>query len=673
MRFLEFEIIDFGIYAGTTMFELAGRRGAHGVPPIVLIGGKNGAGKTTFLEALRLCLYGALSFPGGIAKREYRDYLRSRIHRTQGEDPALGASLALTFQHAEAAELVEYRLVRRWWLSEADGQLSQRFEVYRGGVLMEDLASEHWTDFIEDLIPVGVSRLFFFDGEQIQGLADDETADADLARSLKTMLGLDLVERLRADLSHYQLRELKKASGDGDLRALEEAEVARLAAQAEFEAKSRVSEEKDIQLAFERSALAGAEKELRARGGNFAAARERLFVKRGAFEAQEEILSAEARKLLEGPFAVAFCPRLLRGAVGKFESEEQTRTNRLLGGRLRTIAEIVRGKLKSSEMELFRGSSEHAEEIAHFVAGEIVAAAGSDESMNEPIHDLSSSELHQFVRWIEDGAASAARGRELAEGLRSTTRSQVEVERHLKMAPDDDALSRSFETVVGGRTRVLGLEQELADLQIEERAATTALTKAQRDYEKLTLKLQDRGKVRDRIRMAKRSTEALTEYQRLLTSKKVEALETRLQARFAALARKEDLVRKVSIDPKTFQVHLYDSAGGKIPRRDLSAGEKQIYAIAMLWGLADVSGRPLPMIVDTPLGRLDSDHRKNLIEHYFPKVSHQVVILSTDTEVDQQLFQAMEPDISHAYLLEAKEGGRATQLTEGYFWKGGAA
>ena len=48
------------------------------------------------------------------------------------------------------------------------------------------------------------------------------------------------------------------------------------------------------------------------------------------------------------------------------------------------------------------------------------------------------------------------------------------------------------------------------------------------------------------------------------------------------------------------------------------------------------------MIIDTPLGRLDSDHRHRLIESYFPYASHQIVVLSTDTELDQQNFKDVE-------------------------------
>ena len=138
---------------------------------------------------------------------------------------------------------------------------------------------------------------------------------------------------------------------------------------------------------------------------------------------------------------------------------------------------------------------------------------------------------------------------------------------------------------------------------------------------------------------------------------------------FNQLCRKHGLVKRIEIDPRNFAVTLYDRQNRSIPKAELSAGEKQIYAISMLWGLAKTSGRPLPMIIDTPLGRLDSDHRCRLIEHYFPYASHQVVVLSTDTELDKQNFEMLSPHVSHAYHLAYDQIQGSTKAEESYFWR----
>src|SRR5690606_33202414 len=100
--------------------------------------------------------------------------------------------------------------------------------------------------------------------------------------------------------------------------------------------------------------------------------------------------------------------------------------------------------------------------------------------------------------------------------------------------------------------------------------------------------------------------------------------------------------------PDAYSVTLFDQTGMLVDKKALSAGEKQIYAIAMLEALGRTSGRSLPLIIDTPLGRLDSKHRDKLVNNYFPTASHQVVILSTDTEIDESFYSALSPEISHA-------------------------
>jgi len=139
---------------------------------------------------------------------------------------------------------------------------------------------------------------------------------------------------------------------------------------------------------------------------------------------------------------------------------------------------------------------------------------------------------------------------------------------------------------------------------------------------------------------------------------------------FLYLLHKSDLVHRVEIDNSTFSLSLYDLGGKPVPKHRLSAGEKQLLAIAFLWGLARVSGRNLPVAIDTPLGRLDSSHRTNLVERYFPGASHQVILLSTDTEIGEvEIEQLRQQDaIAREYLLKYNSSERQTIIEPGYFW-----
>ena len=112
---------------------------------------------------------------------------------------------------------------------------------------------------------------------------------------------------------------------------------------------------------------------------------------------------------------------------------------------------------------------------------------------------------------------------------------------------------------------------------------------------------------------------------------------------------------------------LYGQDGKPLPFDRLSAGERQLLATSMLWGLARASGRPVPTIIDTPLGRLDSNHRANLVERYFPNASHQVLLLSTDEEIVGGYLKKIMPFVSRTFLLDHNQILGETRIKEGYF------
>ena len=190
-----------------------------------------------------------------------------------------------------------------------------------------------------------------------------------------------------------------------------------------------------------------------------------------------------------------------------------------------------------------------------------------------------------------------------------------------------------------------------------------------RELERLNELQMDRKADRQRTQLVVGVQSVLEMYSGQLTYVKVEALQRAVVDCFNQLCRKQGLMKRIEIDSQTFAVTLYDRQDRLIPKAALSAGEKQIYAISILWGLAKTSGRSLPMIIDTPLGRLDSDHRHRLIEEYFPHASHQVVVLSTDTELDKRNCEMLSRHVSHAYHLDYDQNKGSTNTDKRYFWR----
>ena len=89
--------------------------------------------------------------------------------------------------------------------------------------------------------------------------------------------------------------------------------------------------------------------------------------------------------------------------------------------------------------------------------------------------------------------------------------------------------------------------------------------------------------------------------------------------------------------------------------------------ISVLWALAICSKKKLPVIIDTPLSRLDSAHRASVVKNYFPNASDQTMILSTDSEIDRRYYELIKESVGDEFTLRYDEDSRSTTIVKGYF------
>lgn len=210
------------------------------------------------------------------------------------------------------------------------------------------------------------------------------------------------------------------------------------------------------------------------------------------------------------------------------------------------------------------------------------------------------------------------------------------------------------------------LEKQLDGLRFERDELTKQIKKLRRKVVDEEIGAEEQTRVKD---LLIRTNDTMKEFLKRATAAKIDRLSHHVTESFRFLLRKKTLVQRVMIDPDSFAVTLIDNAGQFVAKDQLSEGEKQIFAISILWGLSQAAARPLPAIIDTPMARLDSEHRQHLVERYFPNASHQVIVLSTDTEIERDYFHALLPHIARAYHLRYDEQTRETHPEEGYFWE----
>jgi DNA sulfur modification protein DndD len=133
------------------------------------------------------------------------------------------------------------------------------------------------------------------------------------------------------------------------------------------------------------------------------------------------------------------------------------------------------------------------------------------------------------------------------------------------------------------------------------------------------------------------------------------------------MAHRNDYLREVRITDDG-SVVLSAPDGRDLRQWDLSAGEKQIFTQALFSSIAEVSERSFPLVIDTPLGRLDENHRLNVLKHVSSR-NGQVILISTDTEVVGAFLAAIKNKVGKLYIIRTKvEGGVARSwVEEGYF------
>ena len=159
----------------------------------------------------------------------------------------------------------------------------------------------------------------------------------------------------------------------------------------------------------------------------------------------------------------------------------------------------------------------------------------------------------------------------------------------------------------------------------------------------------------------------IDKYRIALQEKKVADVAATMTNCYKQLANKKTLIERIEMDPVTLDMIYINSAGQSVPRKQLSAGEKQLMVIALLWSLAICSKKRLPVIIDTPLSRLDSVHRQAVLKVYFPKASDQTIILSTDSEIDRNYYGMMKKNIGDEFTLVYDEDTKSTTIKQGYF------
>lgn len=652
----ELVLHNVGTFAGRHAINLAPPSQAR---PIILVGGLNGAGKTTILESIQLALYGPLWHSSTRRAGSYDSYLRSLIHR--GVPASEGAAIELTFTaHQEGTEH-EY-WIRRSWKKTGSG-VREILLVSVDGRHNQSLTST-WNEHVETFLPRGIAGLFFFDGEQIEALADLERSRQVLASALAALLGLDIVGRLSTDLAVIRRRHRGEQVPDQLRDSIAEREQLVTAHREAEQAAAETAVVRQTELEHARKVFSEATEAYRAAGGELLDQRESAEAAAATVRAAREQCEESIRQELAGITPLLLLPGMLGDLAAQVRRETEARREKVLVEALASRDQTVLEKL--TDAQVAAATIAAVEEYLKSDRDQRRKSAGTE--------DLAGLPDHLEVEGLVSAALPAARDR-LAS---ATTRlgelkfDLDQAERVLAAIPDPEALAPL-------QRRREESREALRKAETADAVAAELLAAATADHEKAAAAYDHELDRAAHITLAAADDQRLLEHvdrvRATLEQLRIEATRRHLERiaqlvleALGQLLRKQNLITDVHIDPATHVVELTGADGRELPAGDLSAGERQLLAVALLWGLARASGQPLPVVIDTPLGRLDLSHRKHLLERYFPQASHQVILLSTDTEIDEDGYDRIAPRVGRSYYLEFDPQTNATSVEDGYFW-----
>lgn len=654
----EISLYNFGVYAGPETIRPCSLH--EGEKPVTLIGGINGAGKTTILEAILLALYGKTSPAVRKAGQPYQAYIESYMHYMH-TNIKTEAWVELLLEVPVDRQNVSLRLRRQWQYKK--NQWKEDFRVTLNDVPDLFLA-KNWAYYVEDLIPSGLAELFFFDGEKIINIAEEETNSA-MKKAIYSVFGIDLVDRLVQDMGRLIKRhesnlypaEMKKEIYYLERSGQELLEQLRVVKQELAGVDTRLERLLEKARQKEEQILKG--------GGNWQEERQSLVITKELLKEKMAESRAEMIALAGGALPLSMVKHLLMNLEEQMRHDQASKIAAqalpIVNQQGQQILKLLlEGGAKNRLVAQVQDAIDQRENELNNLAARISPIYISELVLNQ-VEQLTGSKLGNLQ--------SKAVG--LINNYRSMEDELEQVERHLLVEVDHSGLEQEMRDYKE-------FQQAIIVLSVDRQVLSDRLTELNKNFSEIEIKHQvflhkHLTKVEENeesariINYALRTKETMAIFRKKLIERKTKRLSTSMQEAFQYLAHKKSLVDKVEIDPHSLNIKLYDKNGLEVSKQRLAAGEKQMLAISLLWGLAHSSGRMLPMIIDTPMGRLDSSHRQNFVSRYLPEASHQVIVLSTDTEINGELYILLHEHVGQEYWLDYSDQSQSTIIRKGYF------
>ncbi len=657
MYFTKIELHNYGIYKGTHEMILTDRIGKRN---ITLIGGLNGRGKTTLHDAVLIALYGkqALKY---IQEKEksYEKLLADHINKFAADRETF---VAVTIVLDDNTEI---RIKRSWKFK--GKRIDKQTIVEKNGVFDKYLG-DNWNYYIEEILPFGIARFFFFNNEKITQLADDSSFEQ-IKTSIKAAIGVSTIEktidhvdevirRKEAALKSFETSELNQ-----DYQEVEQ-EIAKI--DQRMEEAQREKNKLELQCQKLAIQMETKENEFWSSGGDLSRNRDAIKAEMNRISEVTEQLQQEILQLTSNPATpLALCKDLVAQSYNEEQEQIKDDVRRHTDTIVNESYQRVISRLDNSQIPpqvLTLVKSIINDELVGHVS---IAVKESRISMSPVSLLLYEKLISEFFPEITEKILSLIASAEAQEA------EYMSLDAHLGDVNDKALAMQLYEAL-----KSIEKEKAVADNEFQKKVDSIESMKRQREILvgkriRLIKGMAEKENINDDnmriIKYAAMSIEALTEFKKRLQREKVGRLSKTASDCFQTLVEKQSLAQRIDINPETLDVTIVGSDGKELLKNQLSAGEQQMFAVAIVWALALSSGYKAPVIVDTPMARLDSSHRTNFVTKYLPAASSQVMVLSTDEEINGRYLDMIRDNVVDYFTLLYREDAQCTTIVQGYF------
>lgn len=633
---------------------------------IVLIGGKNGFGKSTLCEAIRLCLFGKKLFGSPLSKNEYNEYLKS-VTNDQNKNSDSQSFINLNIQMDESFGNYEINVQRKWTYK--NGEVNgDELIITRNGREFEYIPEDYWEDYLESILPTYLSKFFIFDGEKVEEFAIDPEFQKWVKESLKDVVGLKIYETLDSDLHTLSTKIKRRNIQEEKLRKKIQEKITKINDKKDditslkseidsIEKKIEELKENKVEIEEELDRISGkVSKHIKKKNEQL----DKLKTKK---EQIYHHISDQSSSFL--PFIISW--DIADNLFDQLEIEKEMKEKRDVKDFIKKVNGKFTAELETQIKNDKNLKDDHKDTIKKHVKNTFEKILEEEKEEHKIIHDLTKSEMQKIQSFVKMCKRNINNGyKEKVSELKDIENNISDLKKELKRSSEGKQVTEYIEKISEIENRKGTLIQQKDHVLDKIENLENEINKIQKQKKKLENDIICSEIDSRKVELISKIKNVLNEVEKNVIVSRLDNLENCISNMYHKLANKDDMVEEISIDPESLSIELYDSNKNKLNKENLSTGEKEIFAISLLYGLIKISDYNFPVIIDAPLTSLDEEHADNILSKFVPNLSDQIIFLSVDREIDKEKYKLISDKIAKEYVLK-KDG--PDKIKEGYFFE----